>query len=167
MSLEPSFPPFDPVHVYVKTEQGRDELARRAMGLNGRQRSVLIMVDGRKPCAELAGTMAPGVVAGILGELLALGLVAAPRTGPAPGMGLAPQAAARLASIKRRMRDIAETYLGLMAAEVVRRIERAADEAALLGVLGHWHMALQDSRHGRAVAPGLVEEMRIALTGGA
>lgn len=164
MSAEPILPTIDPAAVYAKTEAGRSEVARRSLGLDARRRSVLIMVDGRKACAELEKAMAPGAVAAILRELQALGLVAMPQVAAAAP---APRDAERLARIKRRMRETAEECLGLMAAEVVRRIERAADEAALLGVLGHWHMALQDSRRGKAVALGLVEELRLALGGAA
>lgn len=159
MSPDPALPIFDPAIVYAKTGPGRQEITRRAMGLGSRQRSVLIMVDGHKSGAELAALMAPGLVAGIVGELLALGLVMAPGAPPPP------DAAPGLARIKQRMRETAESCLGLMAADVVRRIERAPDAAALLGVLGQWHMALLESRSGKALAPALVEEMRIALGG--
>lgn len=57
----------------------------------------------------------------------------------------------------------AEACLGLMAAEVVRRIERAGDRHELLGVVGHWHMALQASRHGRETALEHVERVRASL----
>ena len=63
--------------VYSKTEAGRSEFARRSLGLNGRQRSILVMVDGHRGCAELALAMPDGVVEGILGELLARGLIVA------------------------------------------------------------------------------------------
>jgi hypothetical protein len=47
--------------VYAKTATGRDEVTRRALGLNGRQRSVLIMLDGRRPCA-VAGRRDRGLI---------------------------------------------------------------------------------------------------------
>jgi hypothetical protein len=148
--------------VYSKTELGRSEVARRSLGLNGRQRSILIMVDGHKRRGELALAMTAGAVDAIIEELLGLGLIAA-RGGaaqrPAPALEMSP----RLADIKQQMRGAAETYLGLMAADLVRRIERAADAAALLGLLGHWHMALQESKHGKLVALQLLEQLRADL----
>jgi hypothetical protein len=153
--------------VYSKTELGRSEVARRSLGLHGRQRSILIMVDGRKSSAELALALPGGVVEGILGELLGLGLIGTATQGavelpaPAPKAEVSPL----LAGIKQQMRGAAETYLGLMAADIVRRIERAADAAALTAVLGHWHMALQDSKHGKAVALELLEQVRSGLAG--
>lgn len=144
--------------VYMKTGKGRAEMAARALGLGARQRSVLVMVDGRKTDTELAALMAPGVVDGILDQLVALELVA-PEADDAPAMSAA------LAQAKARMTATAESCLGLLAAEVVRRIERASDAAALLGVLGHWHMALQDSKQGKAIALAQVEEIRASLAG--
>jgi hypothetical protein len=166
--------------IYAKTARGREEVAQRLLGLSARQRSVLIMVDGRRPSAALAELVAG---ADIVGELLALGLIAAaaapaqpaapapappPTSAPAPPPAPAPaqQRAVpdvRLAAIKRQMTTTAETYLGLMAADVVRRIERAADEAQLQSVLGHWHMALQESKHGKAVALAQLELVRASF----
>ena len=144
--------------VYMKTGKGRAEMAARTLGLGARQRSVLVMVDGRKTDTELAALMAPGVVDGILDQLVALELVA-PEADGVPAMSAA------LAQAKARMTATAEACLGLLAAEVVRRIERASDAAALLGVLGHWHMALQDSKQGKAIALAQVEEIRASLAG--
>ena len=51
----------------------------------------------------------------------------------------------------------------LLAEEVVARIERAGDAGQLRGVVGHWHMALRDSKHGRAAAGDCLREVRDAL----
>jgi len=150
--------------VYGKTVKGRDEVTRRALKLNGRQRSVLIMLDGRKSCAALASLMPAGQVAAIVGELLALGLIA-----PCDGTAAAYTSAAPIVSdagldrIRRYMVGAARTHLGLLAEEVVARIERAGDAGQLRGVVGHWHMALQDSKHGRATAGDCLREVRDAL----
>ena len=58
--------------LYAKTEKGRNEIARRQLGLTGRQRTLLILLDGRKPCSALDGMMPADQVALIVGELLAL-----------------------------------------------------------------------------------------------
>jgi hypothetical protein len=150
--------------VYVKTDKGRDEVTRRELGLNGRQRSVLIMLDGRKPWAALAPLMPAGEVAGIVGELLALGLIA-----PCGGGSPAQTAAAPIVSnpgldrVRRYMVGVARTHLGLLAEEVVARIERARDAGQLRGVVGHWHMALRDSKQGREAAGDCLREVREAL----
>jgi CRP-like cAMP-binding protein len=151
--------------VYAKTDKGRDEVIQRRLGLTSRQRTLLIMFDGRKPCAALDGLMPPGQVAVIVGELLALDLIA-PIGGPpsAPAIAIAIAASdTRLAGIKAEMVETAEACLGLLAAEVVRRIDSARDGAELLGVVGHWHMALQGSKRGREAALAHVERIRDSL----
>ena len=163
--------------VFAKTAKGRGEVNARGMGLSGRQRTVLIMLDGQRSCAALAAMMPEGQVAGIVTELLALDLIApcagaagapapaaAPLPAPAdvPDAG-APQADADVAAIKAYMVQAAQTYLGLLAAEVVERIEGAHDAARLRGVVGHWHLALQASKHGRETAAAHIEYVRTGL----
>ena len=142
--------------IYTKTAKGRSEVASRGLGLSGRQRGVLIMLDGHKSCGALAPLMPAGQVACIVEQLLALDLIA-PRGGTMPA-----GTSAGLDPVKRYMVTTAQTHLGLLAAEVVDRIERAAD-AAQLRVVGHWHMALQDSKRGRATAEDHLREVRAGL----
>ena len=149
--------------VYAKTAKGRGEVAQRGMGLTGRQRSVLIMLDGRKPCGALASLMPAAQVAAIVAELLALGLIA-PCGGTEPANARAlPARDDDLDQVKRYMVSTAQAHLGLLSFDVVARIERAGDAEALRGVVGHWHMALQDSRHGREVAGACLLDVRAAL----
>lgn len=165
-AIHPMSALFDPA--YAKTAKGRGEVERRSLGLNARQRSVLIMVDGRKPRSALAAMLPAGTVDAVLDALLALDLIEPAHTHThvpvaAPAPVVATEAAARLARVKAQMVDTAQTYLGLMAAEVVRRIDRAGDAEALLGVIGHWHMALQASKHGRDMALAHVERVKAEL----
>jgi hypothetical protein len=149
--------------VYAKTEEGKKEVAQRQLGLNSRQRTVLILLDGRKPLSALDGLLPAGQAAEIVGELLALGLIA-----PAGVLAAAPapvMESARLTRVKAEMVETAEACLGLLAADVVRRIDSATDEAALLAVVGHWHMALQDSKRGREAALAHVERIKQSLSG--
>lgn len=163
--------------LYAKTARGRSEMTQRGMGLNRRQRSVLIMLDGQRSCAALAAMMPEGQVADIVTELLALDLIApcaasaqaVPATpeptsaaAPAP-VSAAPPADDGVAAIRAYMVQAAQTHLGLLAADVVDRIERAHDAARLRGVVGHWHMALQASKHGRETAAGHLERVRADL----
>jgi hypothetical protein len=61
------------------------------------------------------------------------------------------------------MRQSAEKYLGLLASDLVRRIEQAADEAQVQAAIGLWHMAMRDSKYGREVAGPLLEQTRSLL----
>jgi hypothetical protein len=143
---------------YAKTEKGRAEVAQRSLGLNSRQRAVLILLDGRKPCSALDGLLPAGQAAAIVDELLAMELIAPAGVSSSP---LSPL----LSRVKAEMIETAQSCLGLLAAEVVRRIEQAADERELLGVVGHWHMALQASKHGREAAQAHVERVKQSLRG--
>lgn len=63
--------------LFVKTDQGRDALTSRPPGLGPRVRTLLIMVDGKRPVAELdklAG--GEGSAAPLLEQLVAAGWVA-------------------------------------------------------------------------------------------
>lgn len=131
--------------VYAKTAQGRLEVARRSAGLGARQRSVLIMLDGHKTAGALAALMPAAQLLRILDELVDLGLVA-PVTAFAPAPT---NDDARLAPVKAMMIRTADTYLGPIAADLVRQIGAAGDEHQLQRAIGHWHMAMQESKYGR------------------
>lgn len=165
--------------VYAKTDAGRAELAQRSAKLGARQRSVLIMIDGQKSCAALAALAPQQQLGLILAELEALGFIAPARPAPpARGAQPAPIAAAApptpaasaidpvlLANAKRMLTATAETYLGLLSAEVVRKVQAAADEEQLLRALGHWHMAMQASKHGRDAAATCLAQIKASLRG--
>lgn len=166
--------------VFTKTEKGRAEVAQRGAGLNPRQRSVLIMLDGRKPALALASLVAADQLTGILDELAAMDLIAlvaaptavtasppparvapaasAPQPAPAP-----PLDAARLAPAKAILIRSAQTCLGPIASDLVRQIEAAADEHQLQRAIGHWHMAMRDSKFGRDVADSHLEQIKASL----
>ena len=156
MLAEPSINTFTDV-VFAKTEQGRTEVARRSAGLGARQRSVLIMLDGRKPAGELTALMPAPQLAGILEELEALGLIA-----PATAAEV-PNDAPRLAPVKAMLARSAEAYLGLIAADLVWQIEAARDEHGLQRAIGHWHMAMQESKYGREVVQAQLAQVKAAL----
>ncbi|MDE2428414.1 MAG: hypothetical protein KGM99_06775 [Burkholderiales bacterium] len=72
---------------------------------------------------------------------------------------------ASIRKLKDFMTVTAQTYLGLLAADVIRRIELAKDARQLMGVLGHWHMALRDSKQGHRFASVYMEQISAALHG--
>lgn len=157
--------------VYAKTAKGRSEVASRGMGLNGRQRTVLILLDGHKPCGALAPLMPAGQVADIVGQLLALDLIE-PRMADGGAPAARPETVrdtprgehdAHVARVKRYMVQTAQTHLGLLAEEVVGRIERTNDANQLRAVVGYWHMALRDAKDGRATAGAHLEHVRAGL----
>lgn len=70
-----------------KTPEGVAEMAQRRLALSQRHRTLLLLVDGRRPLAEvLRLAQQAGVPGGHIDELVALGLVVVPMpvSGPAP-----------------------------------------------------------------------------------
>ena len=149
--------------VYTKTAAGRHEVGHRGAGLNARQRTALIMLDGQRDARVLETLMPADQVAPILAALIALGLIAADGSAAAPAPPARAAEAPLLAAIKAELIHSAELYLGVMAGEVVARVRQAADATQLLRVLGHWHMAMQDSKHGKEAARALLDKTRATL----
>ncbi|MGV8891393.1 MAG: hypothetical protein ACOH2K_00290 [Burkholderiaceae bacterium] len=166
-----------PDMVFSKTPKGRNEVEQRSMRLNGKQRSILIMIDGQKRLSAISTLISDQEVASIADILLEFELIA-PQT-EAAVTAVAPRTATvdrtltsscaqtadstKLFRIKAMMTLSAETYLGLMAASVVRRVEQACDEAQLLSVVGHWHMAMHDSKYGKDVANMHLEQIKASF----
>lgn len=115
--------------VYRKTQRGTDALAIRQGGLTPRQRSLLILIDGRRNGQELATLGAAcGDVAELLNAMLTEGYVE--RLGPAPAptearRAPAAPAAMPLAQLRiqavRRLNDM----LGPAATDMCLRLEKA------------------------------------------
>jgi hypothetical protein len=161
--------------VFCKTEKGKAELELRQAGLNIRQRSVLIMLDGRKRLRDIETLLPAQVLQDIMAVLMERELIApANKNGSQSALrpvgstvaAIAPrEASVNLIKTKQLLIQAAETYLGLLAADVVRRVERASDEAELQSVLGHWNMAMHESKLGRQVARVKLEEIKACLRG--
>lgn len=85
---------------------------------------------------------------------------------PSPEMVTAlTQDVEKLREIKDFMTTTAQTYLGLLAAELIHRIERAKGAEALMAVVGQWHMALRESKHGNRFAGPYLHQITAALSG--
>jgi hypothetical protein len=152
--------------VYAKTAAGRAELAQRSAGLTARQRAALIMLDGQRDATALHAVMPAEQVAPVLEALIALGLIAPPAVAEAAAESPAlatPPASPSLDAIKAELIAAADMYLGVMGSDVILRVRQAADARTLLRMLGHWHMAMQDSRHGKVASAALLEKTRVAL----
>ena len=162
--------------VFSKTAKGRDEIARRSAGLNARQRQVLILIDGVKPLGALQTTLPGNDFIGTIAMLQALGLIATGEAAAPPVQAAATAIArggpvlstdpAQLAALKQLLADTSRTYLGLLSSDICRRIDAAGDAAQLLSVLGQWHMALCQSRHGGAYARAHLRQIEAGFYGG-
>lgn len=169
--------------IYSKTEMGREEMATRAYGLNPSQRRILILVDGKKSANALAemnpALAASGQVDAILTFLQEQGFIAAtdgkhshppepqPTVAPLPVAEEFVPDAAKLRQVKDFMTTTAHTYLGLLSASLIQRIEQARTVDQLTSLVGQWNMALRDSAHGKRFADFYLEQVRAALKGNA
>ncbi len=72
---------------------------------------------------------------------------------------------AKIREIKDFMISTTTTYLGLMSADMIHRIERAKEAAGLLSIAGQWHMALRESKHGNRFAGAYLDQVTNALSG--
>ncbi len=174
--------------VFGKTEAGRAEVVQRSAGLTARQRAVLILLDGQKPLGAIETWLGEEEMLEAVENLLRKGLAgiaAAPAPSPAgvpvpagvaasvadtrpaatAAIALARPAAATaaLAAARDLMANAARKHLGLLAADLVRRIEHASDESQLAGVVGLWHVSLRESKTGKPCAEGLLAEARALL----
>ena len=179
--------------VFGKTEAGRAEVGQRSAGITARQRSVLILLDGQKPLGEvetwlsedemleavegllrkgLAGIVPAAAGARAVGSAAAAVSAAARSTTtapvptpavPTPLPARAAAGAAALMAARELMVAAARKHLGLLAADLVRRIEHAKDESQLAGVIGLWHVSIRESKTGKPCAEGLLAEARALL----
>lgn len=140
--------------VYIKTQDGREELSSRAHRLSARERATLIMIDGHRCLAELQRlSPAPGEVTRHLQAFLETGLVirlVMPPTMPqthrkTAGMSASkPQANnAALENTRRYLLDVAHDTLGNEAAAFAAQVVQAETARKLLDLAHH----LRDAVH--------------------
>ncbi|MBC3881363.1 hypothetical protein H8K35_09315 [Undibacterium sp. LX40W] len=174
--------------VFSKTAKGREEVIRRVAGLNVRERSVLIMLDGIKRLDRLLTAMPEEELGRIVDRLAKKELIQVsavdeqvPEAVCDATIAAFHQQEATLSTVKpafledqeklREVKDFmtstAHTYLGLLSADLIHRIERAKDAPQLMAVVGQWYIALRDSKHGHRFASGFMEKTLATLRGDA
>lgn len=65
----------------------------------------------------------------------------------------------KLAAVKIILSISAKEHLGLMGRAMIEKIEKIGDRAQLKAVISQWHMAIRESKSGRATASVLIEEV--------
>ena len=184
----------NPHLVYCKTAKGHEEISNRHHGLLSRQRSTLILMDCAKsigiianaiPLPELQQTVPFLMQSGFIvladeqreqanrielkpkQRLDDINLVATASKPaiitPPPQLNQTPEV---VESVKHFMITTANTYLGLMGAEVISRIQRCHNADQLMAAVAHWHMALRDSKIGAAFAADFLEQVKFELHSG-
>ena len=149
--------------VFVKTPAGQAELACRTAQLSGRERSLLIVIDGKRDYHALQRIAPAETLDEALRVLGALGYIANRDLSGAPALDGADAAGDRLMQVKKLMIHSAEGYLGPMAGVLVRRIAAAKDEKQGSSVMGQWHMAMRESKYGRGDVSELIARVAASL----
>lgn len=153
--------------VFAKTAAGQSELARRTSQLSGQQRSLLIVIDGKRDYNALQRIIPEKLLEAGLYALRDLELIATPAVSDA-GHG-EPEKEAKKHGVdpfrqaKQLMMHSAEGYLGPMAGALVRQIAAANDEKQVRSAMGHWHMAMRESKYGRADVNELIVRVSALL----
>ena len=167
--MQPPFH-FDARTVFVKSAKGREEFARRGDALNARERRALILIDGTKDLNALGRILPMREFRDALASLVSKGLIEEcnPAAQPATSSDTTPRSRPgedeeRIRPVKDFMIVTAQTYLGLLGADVIRHVEQASDTSELLTAAGHWHMALHASKQGKRFAAPYLEQVRNAL----
>ena len=88
-------------------------------------------------------------------------LQSAPQAGAGPEER--PLDSGTLAAIKVILSISAKEHLGLMGRTMVEQIEKIRDRAQLMTAISQWHMAIRESKSGRATASVLIEEVNQLL----
>lgn len=159
----------DKSRIYRKTAKGTEAVATRDRALQPRLRSLLILVDGKRPFEELA-RMTPAGFEESMDQLVELGLVEpaeaaavsqqqAATTAPSP---LAPSSGAAapvsLAEAQRFAVRRLSDMLGPASDEICLRIERTKSASEFLAAV-HKAEQLVDSNLGKARAEEFAQEM--------
>lgn len=162
--------PFHGRAVFTKTAKGRNEVAQRSPGLSIRQRQVLILIDGVKQLHTI-GKILPETefvrIVDFLQQEEMIALQQSSATEQVSQAAVLTDDAAQIAALKRLLSVTARNYLGLLSVDIERRIDDAQDAAQLLSVLGQWHMALRQSKHGGAYAGQYLALIEAGFYGGA
>jgi hypothetical protein len=115
--------------IYRKSEKGAEAIATRGHGVGGKQRMLLILVDGKKTAAELIKLAAGmGESADLLQQLEAEGLIeAVAGAAAAKPATAAPPAGADLGKARSLATRLLAEMLGPLADELAIRLEAAKD----------------------------------------
>jgi hypothetical protein len=154
--------------IYVKTPQGAQEVSGRKLKLAPRLRTMLILIDGRRPAfmlkEEAVKVGAPG---DFLEELVALGLIAVSGSAGASPAPAAPRSAAvpekdeflRFCAAKDFMNVSVVNALGIKAFFFTLKLERASTLADLRDLVEPYRDAIAKGS-GNAEAEVLTTRLR-------
>lgn len=164
-----------PTDIPVKTESGHRELAQRKHKLTPRVRSLLIVIHGTEPVADLARNLhALGDVEGSLQQLLDLGLIVmrdgkapigAAKAPPPPAAADAADAITPAQQAKQLLNESAVAVLGLRSFLFVLKLEHAYSVDELRAILPEYRRVVTKAK-GEAFADTMAKRIESLLAQG-
>lgn len=156
--------------LHVKTPKGIEEIERRAHGLPGRRRKVLILIDGKRDEKALSdlvpGEDVPAVMQALLNEGFITPLVPAsnlPSASPAPHKAPADDAE-RFGMARNFMINTTRAYIGHNGSSLINHLDDCADLAGLRSHFNAWREAIQLSRDGKKAIGDLENKLAALLS---
>ncbi len=135
--------------IYRKSDRGAEAIATRGHGVGGKQRMLLILVDGKKTVEELIKLAAGmGETAQLLEQLKAQGLIELVSSG---ALAPAPEAAADLSRVKPLATRLLIELLGPQADDLSLRLEAAKDLPQFVEAMKRAYAVVRDVK-GQAAA---------------
>jgi hypothetical protein len=143
--------------IYRKSDKGTQAIGSRALGVSGKLRMLLILVDGIKKVEELQRLAAQAMIGEpdqLLEQLLADGLIELESAGapdPAQNKTLAGSGPADLGKAKAQAARLLSELIGPGSADLCKRIEGAKDTPQFIEAMKLAYSAVRDVK-GQTVA---------------
>lgn len=170
--------------VYEKSTRGFNEFANHQRTLSGRERQVLLLVNGVRNLDDLTKFFKQAHLFNIIDKLVTEGYIqqlhslqkattsnaattkaalsllnAQKRTQP-----ICPE---KLAYVKNILIEAADDYLGIMGNSIRAKIESCEGETSLRQCISNWHIAMRESKLGRESASFLMAQIHQSIKGSA
>ena len=165
--------------IYAKTDKGRREIDDRSHGLSAKARRVLILVDARRTESDLSIVTGFGnEIKLLLKSLLDGGFIAlrdAQKTltpvvaestlssSPAPGLRRTEYPPEEIALVKKIILESTDEYLGLLGADIKRRVEASNDFKSIISCIARWNLAMRESKLAKPVASYYLKQVQAIL----
>lgn len=170
--------------IYEKTDKGREEIEGRVYGLSAKGRRILILVDAQKTEADLSVAAGIGREIKLWLKLLLDGGFITPRdaqitqasNAPAPVMAESASPSPSMprpkrteyppediALVKKIILDTIDEYLGLLGADIRRRVEASNDFNSIMNCIARWNLAMRESKLAKPVAGYYLQKVQAIL----
>lgn len=159
-----------------KSKLDQAEINNKSTALDFKSRQVLILADGQRSLAQLQQMRAGFNVLSIVDRLVAEGYlqrenaelaapVQMPKVAPAElqRAELPRLSAEQIAMAREFMAESTRNHMGILGSTLLDKLKEADDTHQIRSSMAQWHMALRDSRQGRAMADEQLQQLHRML----